>query len=50
MGSTATPFIWFDGRLVPWEDAKVSVMAHALHYGTGYFEGIRAYLSQRRRQ
>jgi branched-chain amino acid aminotransferase len=32
-----------DGELVPWEDAKVHVLAHALHYGTGVFEGIRAY-------
>jgi branched-chain amino acid aminotransferase len=35
--------IWMDGELVPWEDAKVHVLAHALHYGTGVFEGIRAY-------
>ncbi len=32
-----------DGKLVPWEDAKVHVLIHALHYGTGVFEGIRAY-------
>lgn len=38
-----TPFIWFDGKLVPWNEAKVHVLTHALHYGTGYFEGIRAY-------
>ncbi|MGI5838741.1 MAG: branched-chain amino acid transaminase [bacterium] len=35
--------VWFDGRMVDWEDAKVHVMVHALHYGTGIFEGIRAY-------
>ncbi len=39
----ATQFIWMDGELVPWEDATVHVLAHALHYGTGVFEGIRAY-------
>lgn len=39
-----TPFIWFDGKLVPWNEAKIHVLSHALHYGTGYFEGIRAYL------
>ncbi len=36
--------IWLDGEMVPWEEAKVHVLAHALHYGTGYFEGIRCYL------
>jgi branched-chain amino acid aminotransferase len=32
-----------DGKMVPWEEAKVHVLAHALHYGTAYFEGIRCY-------
>jgi branched-chain amino acid aminotransferase len=35
--------IWMDGELVDWEDAQVHVLTHALHYGTGVFEGIRAY-------
>ncbi|HEY2990849.1 MAG TPA: branched-chain amino acid transaminase [Candidatus Binatia bacterium] len=35
--------IWLDGEMVNWEDAKVHVLTHALHYGTGYFEGIRCY-------
>lgn len=35
--------IWFDGELVPWEQATVHVAAHALHYGSSVFEGIRAY-------
>ncbi|WP_457633087.1 branched-chain amino acid transaminase, partial [Oceanithermus desulfurans] len=35
--------IWLNGELVPQEEAKVSVLAHALHYGTSVFEGIRAY-------
>jgi branched-chain amino acid aminotransferase len=41
--SIKTETIWFDGQLVKWEDAKVHVLSHALHYGTGYFEGIRCY-------
>lgn len=35
--------IWFDGKLIPWAEAKVHVLTHGLHYGTGVFEGIRAY-------
>jgi len=35
--------IWMDGKLVNWEDAKVHVLAHGFHYGTGVFEGIRVY-------
>ena len=35
--------IWLDGKLVDWNDAKVHVLAHALNYGTGVFEGIRVY-------
>jgi branched-chain amino acid aminotransferase len=35
--------IWLDGKLVAFEDAKVHVLTHALHYGIGVFEGIRAY-------
>ena len=35
--------IWINGELVPWADAKVHVLTHALHYGSGVFEGIRAY-------
>jgi branched-chain amino acid aminotransferase len=35
--------IWHRGRLVPWQDATVHVLAHALHYGSAVFEGIRAY-------
>jgi branched-chain amino acid aminotransferase len=36
-----------DGELVPWEDAKVHVLTHSLHYGTAVFEGIRAYPTDR---
>ena len=35
--------IWMNGELVAYEDAKVHVLTHALHYGTGVFEGVRAY-------
>jgi branched-chain amino acid aminotransferase len=35
--------IWMDGRLVDWDDAQVHVLTHALHYGSGVFEGIRCY-------
>jgi branched-chain amino acid aminotransferase len=43
----AGKYIWFNGQLVSAEDAKVSVTAHALHYGTSVFEGIRAYATPR---
>ena len=36
-------YIWFDGKLVPANMAKVPVTTHAIHYGTSIFEGIRAY-------
>jgi len=39
----ATQFIWFNGKLVPWEKATVHVLTHALHYGSSVFEGVRAY-------
>ncbi len=35
--------IWFNGELMPWQNATVHVMSHALHYGSSVFEGIRAY-------
>lgn len=35
--------IWFDGALINWDDAKVHVLTHTLHYGLGVFEGIRCY-------
>lgn len=41
-------FAYFDGRFVPFDDAKVSVMTHALSYGTGVFEGIRGYWNAER--
>jgi len=39
----ATKYIWFNGKLVPWEKATVHVLSHALHYGSSVFEGVRAY-------
>ena len=36
-------FIWLNGKMVNWADAKVHVMSHAINYGTGVFEGIRVY-------
>jgi branched-chain amino acid aminotransferase len=42
-----TEKIWFSGELVDWADAKIHVGAHGLHYGTGVFEGIRCYRTER---
>lgn len=36
-------YIWFNGEMVRWEDAKVYVMSYALYYGISVFEGIRCY-------
>jgi branched-chain amino acid aminotransferase len=43
MSIQPTPWIWFNGELVPWDEAQVHVFTHALHYGSSVFEGIRAY-------
>ena len=42
-----TPWIWRNGKLAPWNEARVHVFAHALHYGSSVFEGIRAYATPR---
>jgi branched-chain amino acid aminotransferase len=42
-----TEHIWMDGEFVPWHEATVHVLVHGLHYGTGAFEGIRAYETPR---
>ena len=47
MPITPVKFIWMDGDLVPWDEAKVHVLTHSLHYGSGVFEGIRAYQTKR---
>jgi branched-chain amino acid aminotransferase len=41
-----TKKIWVDGKFVDWDDAKVHVLAHTLHYGVGAFEGIRCYKTE----
>ncbi len=43
----ATQYIWFNGKLVPWEKATVHVLSHALHYGSSVFEGVRAYATNK---
>ena len=44
---TPTEKIWMDGELVDWADATVHVLTHTMHYGSGVFEGIRAYPTER---
>src|SRR5690348_9988602 len=51
-GSEPMPFektekIWMDGEFVPWDEARIHVLTHSLHYGCGVFEGIRAYPTER---
>ncbi len=43
MFNAPAKYVWMDGEIVSWENATVHVFAHGLHYGTGVFEGIRAY-------
>ena len=43
MSTPKADWIWFNGELVPWDEANVHVTTHALHYGSSVFEGIRAY-------
>ena len=38
-----TEKIWHNGTMIPWDEARVHVLTHALHYGTSVFEGIRCY-------
>jgi branched-chain amino acid aminotransferase len=47
MPIAAVEKVWMNGELVAWEDAKIHVLSHALHYGTGVFEGIRCYETAR---
>ncbi|MBP7929905.1 MAG: branched-chain amino acid transaminase [Acidimicrobiia bacterium] len=47
MPITPVSKIWMDGSMVDWADAQVHVLSHALHYGSGVFEGIRAYPTDR---
>src|SRR2546423_15234535 len=40
-------FVWRDGEFIKWDDARVHVMSHVLHYGSSVFEGIRCYATKR---
>ncbi len=46
MSSNRADYVWMNDNFVNWEDAKVPILTHALHYGTAVFEGIRAYPSE----
>src|SRR5271167_5042902 len=43
MSIKATDYVWHNGQLIPWDDAKLHVMAHVVNYGSSLFEGIRCY-------
>src|ERR1035438_8396047 len=43
MAIKASDYVWHNGQLVPWDDAKIHVMAHVINYGSSVFEGIRCY-------
>ncbi|GGD71299.1 branched-chain amino acid transaminase [Lacimicrobium alkaliphilum] len=43
MAKKQAEFIWFNGNIMPWQEATVHVMTHAIHYGSSVFEGVRAY-------
>ncbi|MHB8670179.1 MAG: branched-chain amino acid transaminase [Acidimicrobiales bacterium] len=47
MAIEKTNKIWMDGALVDWDDARIHILSHSLHYGSGVFEGIRAYATSR---
>ncbi|PSM52198.1 branched-chain amino-acid aminotransferase [Campylobacter blaseri] len=40
-------YIWLDGSLIPWNDAKIHILTHSLHYGNAVFEGVRAYQTKK---
>src|SRR5215813_6171502 len=43
MAFEQTKYVWMNGDIVPWHEAKTHVSAHGLHYGSGVFEGVRCY-------
>jgi len=47
MSFEQSKWVWMNGKIIPWESANVHVSAHALHYGSGVFEGIRSYETER---
>ncbi|MBN8572335.1 MAG: aminotransferase class IV, partial [Candidatus Kapabacteria bacterium] len=42
-----TEYIWMNGDFVAWDDARIHVLSHVVHYGSSWFEGIRAYNTQK---
>ena len=40
-------YIWMNGELVPWQEARIHILSHVIHYGSGVFEGIRCYRTKR---
>ncbi len=42
-----TKYIWFNGKFLEWDKAKIHLLSHCLHYGSGVFEGIRCYQTQK---
>jgi branched-chain amino acid aminotransferase len=47
MSQQRSDFVWMSGKLVPWDDARIHVASHVLHYGSAVFEGIRCYKTPR---
>jgi branched-chain amino acid aminotransferase len=47
MPVTKVDSIWMNGALIPWDEAKIHVLSHVVHYGTSWFEGIRCYNTRR---
>lgn len=43
MATKTADYIWFNGEMIPWANATVHVLTHAMHYGTSVFEGVRCY-------
>ena len=43
MGFEQSKWVWMNGKLIPWSRASIHVSVHALHYGSGVFEGVRCY-------
>lgn len=43
MAMPKSEYIWMDGNFVKWDDAKIHILSHVIHYGTGVFEGLRCY-------
>ncbi|MCW8875764.1 MAG: branched-chain amino acid transaminase [Kangiellaceae bacterium] len=43
MANNTPEKIWFNGKMIPWQDAQVHVLTHAIHYGSSVFEGVRVY-------